>query len=153
MCPWSNFFWSVYHPRPQQGTSAALGGANTKQLDKSFQDCVMLSKILLLLRTLVPPAKRNRKQTEIILLYFCFWVFISSMLFWQGYKGYPGPLGHPGDQVSFPSSQQGSFKERWICWLWCWFGSAVDSQLLPGQLSTHTDPASTHSGRSLPWSF
>lgn len=142
MCPWSNSFWTVYHPRPQQGTSAALGGANTKQLDKSFQDCVMLSKILFLLRILVPPAKRNRNQIQIILLYFCFLVFISSMLFWQGYKGYPGPLGHPGDQVSFPTSQQGSFKGLlavMLVWLWC-------GQPAPSRAAQHT-PGSEHTHR------
>lgn len=112
--------------------------ASTKQLDKSFQDCVMLSKTLLLLRTLVPPAKRNRNQIRIMLLYFCFFIFISSILFWQGYKGYPGPLGHPGEQVSFPTSQQGSFKEGWICWLWCWFGSGAASSFQGSSAHTQT---------------
>lgn len=154
------FLWSIYHPRPQQGTSAGLGGASTKQPDKSFHDCVMLSKILLLLRTLVPPAKRNRNQTQIIVLHFCFLVFISSILFWQGYKGYPGPPGHPGDQVSFPTSQQGSFEEGWICWLWCCFGSGAACSVWTGSCSqgswahTHTQTQHPwHGGTRLPWSF
>lgn len=139
-----------------------MGDASTKQHVKSLHDCVVLSLILLLYRTFLPPAKSNSNQNQIIFWLFSSFLLIFSILFQQGYKGYPGPPGHPGDQVSFASFQHCSFRSRmdllapmlvWMLYrlLGAHGGCAVTSH--PTLSSARSNQARACSARTLPWTL